>query len=68
MAAEPNPFAFFRHFLGALLLLFIGLKAARVIDWSWWLVLAPGWVPLGIALLGAVVYAVATLIEQGKSR
>lgn len=32
-------------FLGLLALLFIGLKLAGVIDWSWWYILMPLWGP-----------------------
>lgn len=42
-------------FLSILTLLFIGLKLGEVgvvTTWSWWLVLAPMWVPL--AILGVV--------------
>ena len=42
-------------FLGLLTIAFIVLKLCGVIDWSWWWVLAPLWLPaavvLGIALL-----------------
>lgn len=33
-----------------LLILFITLKLTGVIDWSWWWVLAPFWVPLSLAV------------------
>jgi hypothetical protein len=33
-------------FLQLLTLLFIGLKLANEISWSWWLVLAPTWIPI----------------------
>lgn len=33
----------------ALLLLFVGLKLGHVIEWSWWWVLSPLWIPLAIA-------------------
>ena len=29
------------NFLGLLTILFIGLKLAHIISWSWWLVLSP---------------------------
>lgn len=32
-------------FLSALTVLFIGLKLTRYIDWSWWWVLSPIWIP-----------------------
>ena len=40
-----------------LVVLFIGLKLANVIDWSWWVVLAGWWVQivLGAGYLGLVV-------------
>ena len=34
-----------------LLILFIALKLTGVIAWSWWWVLSPLWIPLGLALL-----------------
>lgn len=30
---------------------FVVLKLCKVITWSWWWVLAPTWIPVGIALL-----------------
>ena len=39
-------------FIGALQLLFIGLKLGHVIDWSWFWVLAPTWIS---AILGVLV-------------
>tara|TARA_R110000803_G_scaffold102638_12_gene170770 strand:- start:4568 stop:4840 length:273 start_codon:yes stop_codon:yes gene_type:complete len=39
------------NFLGVLAILFIGLKLADIIDWSWWWVLSPIWLPLTIAAL-----------------
>jgi len=32
-------------FIGLLTVLFIGLKLLGKIDWSWWWVLAPIWIP-----------------------
>lgn len=39
--------------VGLLGLLFLGLKLAHVIDWSWWLVTLPFWG--GAALIGAII-------------
>lgn len=47
-------------FLGALFLLFLGLKLGGVIDWSWWWVTAPIW---GVFALGVVILLVAALIS-----
>lgn len=38
-------------FAGALALLFIALKLIGVVDWSWWVVLSPLWIGLGVFLL-----------------
>ena len=34
-----------------LTVLFVGLKLTNYIDWSWWWVLAPLWVPLALTAL-----------------
>jgi len=62
-------------FLSLLGLLFIGLKLAGVITWSWWLVLLPlwfGWAVLfaGAALIfltGLAAVALAVLLETVSS-
>jgi hypothetical protein len=38
-----------------LLVVFIILKLTHVIDWSWWWVLAPFWIPLGIGIILLIV-------------
>ena len=43
-------------FFGLLTLLFIGLKLTGYIDWSWWLVFGPLWIPF------AVVFGVIGII------
>ena len=40
----------YSFFLGALTLLFIYLKITKQIDWSWWWVLSPMWLPFGFVL------------------
>lgn len=42
-------------FLGALFLLFLGLKLAGAIDWSWWWVFAPLWLPAAIVIVVLVI-------------
>lgn len=37
-------------FFGMLAILFIGLKLTGFIDWPWWVVLSPLWLPLAIAV------------------
>ena len=36
---------------GMLLVAFIVLKLCDVIDWSWWWVLSPVWIPVGLAVV-----------------
>jgi hypothetical protein len=43
------------NFFGLLTLIFIGAKLANLIDWSWWLVLAPTLVPLAIFIVVLIV-------------
>jgi hypothetical protein len=45
-------------FFGLLTVLFIGLKLTEVIAWSWWLVLAPMWIPI-IIVITLVLVSVA---------
>ena len=42
-------------FLGILTIVFITLKLIDYIDWSWWWVLSPIWIPITVvALLGVL--------------
>lgn len=43
-------------FLGLLTIAFITLKLCKVIDWSWWWVLAPMWMPISAVLLCAAIF------------
>lgn len=59
-------------FLGLLGLMFIGLKLTGHIDWSWWWVLSPIWIPFvfvgaiaSIVLVGAM-FGVATIKKKVK--
>lgn len=43
--------------LDVVLIVFIILKLTRVISWSWWIVLIPLWIQLGIlAIFGIIVF------------
>jgi hypothetical protein len=46
-------------FLGTLCLIFITLKLTNYIDWSWWWVLAPIWIPLAFVLFAWIVILIA---------
>ena len=53
---------------GALLVLFIGLKLAGVITWSWFWVLSPAWIGVGIVavllFVAALLFAAAELFGR----
>jgi len=51
-------------FLMLLGLLFLGLKLAGFIDWSWWWVLLPFYFPLIIAGLAFMVAGICYAIEK----
>jgi len=54
-------------FFEALGLVFIVLKLCGVIDWSWWWVLAPIWMPialvLGIIIIFAIIVGIMSLFD-----
>ena len=58
-------------FTGLLFLVFLTLKLTNVINWSWWWVTAPLWIPsviiIGIiALLGVVAFIIETILKKKK--
>lgn len=51
-------------FGGLLTILFIGLKLGGIINWSWWWVLSPIWLPIAVLLfIGALLFLVKCLLE-----
>lgn len=53
-------------FYGLLAILFIALKLTNDIDWSWWWVLSPLWIPAVLAALIGVIAAVYLVILDKK--
>ena len=51
-------------FNSLLLLLFIGLKLGGVINWSWWWVLSPIWIPLLIILFILLAYLIFIILRK----
>jgi hypothetical protein len=49
-------------FFSLLFILFLGLKLAKVISWSWWWVTAPLWGPCAVALLILLVVLLTAMI------
>lgn len=45
-------------FTGLLTIVFIILKLTNVIDWSWWWVTAPIWIPLSIGIALIVICSI----------
>jgi hypothetical protein len=59
-------------FCSLLLLLFVGLKLTGFINWSWWWVLSPFWIPLALCgvllLVIGFCYIMAIITGQTKQR
>ena len=55
-------------FFGALTIVFIILKLLDKIDWSWWWVLAPIWIPSAVGLFilicGLFVWLIVWLVNR----
>jgi hypothetical protein len=49
-------------FGGLLAVLFIGLKLTGFINWSWWWVLSPLWIPLALVAAVVLVFLVFKII------
>ena len=52
-------------FGGLLAVLFIGLKLTNFIDWSWWWVLSPIWIPVVLILIIFVIVLIIA-VATGK--
>lgn len=58
-------------FLEMMFLMFLGLKISGLINWSWWWVFAPVWIPF---IFGALVFgvlflsAVFSMYIKGKNK
>ena len=55
-------------FGGVLAVLFIGLKLGGIIDWSWWWILAPLWLPCIIALSIFMPIFIVILYRMKKAK
>ena len=55
-------------FLEVLLLVFIILKLCKIITWSWWWVLSPIWIPIGLWLILLIVTISAHIIYKLKHK
>ena len=56
-------------FLELMFLMFLGLKIAGFIDWSWWWVFAPVWVPLLLVVVGiGIAFIIAVISASPKEK
>jgi len=53
-------------FIGLLIILFIGLKLTHYIDWSWWWVLAPLWIPFAVGFVVIILSLLRINYKSGK--
>lgn len=51
-------------FTELLLILFIGLKLTGYINWPWWWVLSPAWIPLTLCLLALLIFVIFYFIYK----
>ena len=54
-------------FFEVLQIVFIVLKLCNVINWSWWWVLSPSLIPLGIVIILYLIKAFVLLMEKRGS-
>ena len=50
-----------------LCIVFIVLKLCKLINWSWWWVLSPFWIPLGLAIIFWFISVILKLIYKSKN-
>lgn len=57
-------------FTGVLAIVFIVLKLCGVIDWSWWWVLSPIWIPVLVLVAFGIIFLIVWIIlkKTGDSR
>lgn len=55
-------------FMGMLTILFIALKLTNYIDWSWWWVLSPMWLPVSVLLIAAGLLSVIKYVRNVKNK
>lgn len=51
---------------GAVFIVFLVLKLIGVIDWSWWWVTAPLWIPAGLVFVIMLGIAAVAIFQAGK--
>ena len=54
--------------LGVVEIVFIILKLLGIINWSWWIVLIPLWIDLGVSLLIILIIIIVAIIMANKRK
>lgn len=52
---------------GAVFIVFLVLKLTGTIDWSWWWVTSPLWIPVAVAMI-VIIFLSAIAVWQTKKR
>jgi hypothetical protein len=55
-------------FTTLLLVLFIGLKLTHYIDWSWWWVMSPLWIPISFVCAIWIILGILRYVNKHKKR
>lgn len=55
-------------FLSILSLIFITLKLIGIIDWTWWWVLSPLWMPSALIVFGFAVFFLVSIFKTKKDK
>lgn len=50
-------------FSGLLTIAFIVLKLCHVIDWSWWWVLSPLWISVGLTIILLLIILIVSILK-----
>lgn len=53
-------------FFGLLTVVFITLKLTHFIDWSWWWVLSPLWMPIALVAIVALIWFLNEIRKEYK--
>jgi hypothetical protein len=53
------------NFVGLLTIVFITLKLTHFIDWNWWWVLSPMWIPMAVIIGLFVLFMGGVLAGKG---
>ena len=58
-----------KNYMGTILvIIFSLLKVHGVIDWSWWWVFSPWWIPLAVLLIAVVIAAITLILIDNKTK